>query len=204
MIQVKLLIIRLKSIFNALIQYSYDFISHIKYSVSYHGQRSQSKDMARCQIMLLNHQLEKAQTYSNPKYGYGKDKVISLVNKVSTYFDKYGKDELVIMSVGVLDSHLNNEYSYKSDNLITQYSELKRKIGYIDVDSGGVIYINSKNHKNISNLLEFMQSRHSTRVYSNEVITLDEIDNAIKYAQSAPSACNRQCVRAHYYSNKKK
>ena len=202
MIYFKLLIIRFKNIFNALIQYVHDYISHIKYSVSYHGYRSQSKDMMRCQIMLLNHQLEKAQTYSNPKFGYGKDKVISLVNKVSAYLDKYGKDELVIMSVGVLNSHFNNEYSYKSDSLIIQYDELKRRIGCIDVDSGGIIHINSKKYKRVNELLEFMKSRHSTRVYSGEAITSDEIFRAIEYAQSAPSACNRQCVRAHYYSDK--
>ena len=202
MIHIKLLMIRFKSILYALFQYIHDYIFHIKYSVSYHGQRSQSKDMTRCQIMLLNHQLEKAQTYSNPKLGYGKDKVCSLLNKVSAYFDKYGIDELVIMSVGVLDSHFNNEYSYKSDRLITQYTELKSRIGSIDVVSGGIIQINQNNHLRLNDLLEFMQSRHSARVYSDEDISPDEIDKAIEYAQSAPSACNRQCVRAHYYSDK--
>lgn len=187
----------------ACIQYLIDYKYHIKYSVFYHTNRNLSKDMIRCKILLLDHQLEKAQTYTEQKVGYGKDKIITLQKLISTYYTNYGYDELVQITIGVIESHIRNPYSFKSEDLKSWFADLIKKMPTNDEEyKGGTIVCNPKEYIRLDFLLEFLQQRHSCRSYSEESITEEEITRAVKYAQAAPSACNRQPVRAHFYSDK--
>ena len=186
----------------ALFQYLIDYKKHIKYSTSYHTNKKLSNDMIRCKILLLNHQLEKAQTYNNLKEGYGKEKIENLKLLISDYYNRFGADELVQMSIGVIESHLKNPYSFKSDNIKSWFQNFVKNVKINNEEKGGVILCNSNEYIKLDSLLEFFQQRHSCRSYSNEIITDGEIKRAIKYAQTAPSACNRQPVRAHFYADK--
>lgn len=46
-----------------------------------------------------------------------------------------------------------------------------------------------------NNFSDFVVSRHSVRQFSNQTITVDELNNVIDLANKAPSACNRQPTR---------
>ncbi len=186
----------------AFFQYLIDYKNHIKYSISYHTNKKLSKDMIRCKILLLDHQLEKAQTYNDLKAGYGKDKIGNLKSLISAYYNKFGYDELVQITIGVIESHLQNPYSFKSDAIKFWFSDFVKIVSVNDEDKkGGIILCNSGEYTRIDALFDFFLQRHSCRSYSNELIMDEEIIQAIKYAQTAPSACNRQPVRAHYYSD---
>lgn len=200
----KQLIKRMLSRYRAFRNYMVDLFDHYKFSVRYHSISHYTKDMMRCSIMLLNHQLEKAQTYSNMRDGYGKQKVYDLVEMIERYIKLYGTDSLVTTSIGVLSSHFKNKYSYKDERIFNCFNKLLSNLGVnpnTDNNCGGVIVLSSSNFIKDNNLLSVFESRRSCRSYSSESITKDEISKALSYAMTAPSACNRQCVRAHYYED---
>lgn len=187
----------------ALGNYICDFKNHIKYCANYHDDKNLTKDMLRCRIMLIYHQLEKAQTYSIMKKDYGKEKIVELIRLTQLYFSRYGRDSVSLTSLGVINSHIRNPYSYKDDVIESKYNNLLNNVG-IDTENlqlGGVILKTLKDIPHDNALLDFLKSRRSLRRYANEKLTKEEIRTAIEYAMTAPSACNRQSVRAHYYDN---
>lgn len=200
----KQLIKRLLSRYRAFLNYSADLLSHYKFSIRYHSLSHYSKDMMRCSIMLLNHQLEKAQTYSTMREGYGKQKVYELVELIERYLKLYGADSLITTSVGVLSSHLKNQYSYKDEKIQNRITKLMNDLAIDpgnDKQCGGVMSLTASDFIKDENLLNVFESRRSCRSYSDESISKDEIRKALSFAMTAPSACNRQCVRAHYYED---
>ena len=159
-----------------------------------------NKDSLRCKIMLLNHQLEKAQTYSKAKEGYGKDKIVELIRLLQFYKDHYDIDDVYLTSLGVLQSHIKNPHSHKTDKIISEAEELINENK--NNERGGILLYNSKNIPLIKDFESFLKSRRSCRKYSQEKISEKEIKEAVRLAQTSPSACNRQPVRIHYYTDK--
>lgn len=191
--------------FRALVNYCDDLKKHYRYFVRYHSKSKYSKDMMRCEIMLLNHQLEKAQTYSNMREGYGKQKIYDLIGYVEEYIEKYSADTLMYTSVGVISSHLNNPYSFKDEFVEKHFQAILDSMpSDIEKDSfhGGTSSLSSSDFVYNDSLLDVLKSRRSCRSYSDSPIKDDELSNALEYAMTAPSACNRQCVRLHYYENR--
>lgn len=204
---ITLLLALLKYRFKALYEYLYEFFDHIEYCTKYHFQSNHTKDMSRCSIMLLNHQLEKAQTYDNPKMGYGKDKVITLLKHINNYTKQYGYDTVIYTSIGVLKAHMDNEYSYKDSHVLRLFQDIIENIpdkSQEEKELGGVIVRNLSQIDKLDGLYAFMDSRRSCRQFSIEAIDFNHVQYAVNYAMTAPSACNRQCVRAHYYDDPKK
>ena len=195
---------RLLTRFRALVNYCSDLENHYKFSVRYHSVSHYSKDMMRCSIMLLNHQLEKAQTYTKMRVGYGKQKVTELIDLIEQYVKQYGADSLITTSMGVLTSHFCNQYSYKDNLLQQRYTNILKELKIdpkMDHGCGGVLRLSKSDFKQNDDLLTVFESRRSCRSYSEESISKDEVLKALSYAMTAPSACNRQCVRAHYYED---
>lgn len=201
---IKLILVLLQLRVFALREYICDYFNHIKFCTRYHRFQNYSKDMYRCKIMLLNHQLEKAQTYSSPKKEYGKDKVIELLKILDIYIQRFGYDSVVYTSIGVLQSHMDNAYSYKNTELTSSFMKIVANVSdsnQLREERGGTIVRNLSRISKIEGLYEFMDSRRSCRQYSDQAIDQEEINTAAKYAMTAPSACNRQCVRIHYYDS---
>ena len=57
------------------------------------------------------------------------------------------------------------------------------------------------NNKKKESFPEFFNSRHSMRQFSEEPIDIDMIKKAVRLAQKAPSACNRQACKVYLYEN---
>jgi nitroreductase len=185
--------------------YSSDYKNHLKFSADYKLEKKYKKDSLRCSIMLLNHQLEKAQTYSDTKLNYGKDKVTKLLGQVEQYISEYGFDDVVSTSNGVLESHFQNEKGWRNEIIIEKYRELLIKY---DLDTkkknvlGGIELYDPSTIKTLDGLKDFLRSRRSCRLFSDEAISIEIIQDAIRDAMTAPSACNRQTTRVHIYEDK--
>jgi len=181
-----------------------DYKEHIKYSVNYHNEKDYSQGMLRCAIMLLNHQLEKAQTYSDQRDGYGKEKIVRLLRLVKNYVSQYGYDSLVYTSLGVVNAHLANEHSFKNEQIIKEFNVLYSGVpdkAQIEKERGGIISVAANDIKHDPDFLQLLQSRHSCRQYAEKSVNKETIMKAVDCAMLSPSACNRQCVRAHYYDS---
>jgi nitroreductase len=152
--------------------------------------------------MLLNHQLEKAQTYADQRDGYGKEKVTRLLRLIKNYVNQFGYDSLVYTSIGVIKAHVSNIHSFKNDQVIKCFEEILSQVpdrSQLDKERGGIILFSANDLERDTNLFNLLSSRHSCRQFADKAVEKEHIEKAIDYAMTAPSACNRQCVRAHYY-----
>lgn len=197
---------RLRLWYYAWKSYREDFKEHIKYSVYYHEEDDYTKGMLRCSIMLLNHQLEKAQTYLDQRDGYGKEKINKLLHLVSVYVKRYGYDSIVYTSIGVIKAHLSNPHSFKDDAVNKGLEELLLHVDdkQLNLNRGGIISLSANDIITDPKFFELLHSRHSCRQYAERNVEKEIIKKAVDSAMTSPSACNRQCVRAHYYDNPEK
>ena len=101
-----------------------------------------------------------------------------------------------------LEFHRTNEYS---DSFCEQLEAFVGK--YFDerhASYGGVIEVKKSDLKfNTEEIESFFRSRHSVRDFSKTPVDTDSLNNALHLAQTAPSACNRQGVRAYVISHEK-
>lgn len=183
-----------------LICFRVDLARHLKYSLNdCHDYRKLTRDALRCSIMLLNHQLEKAQTYQIVKEGFGREKLHRLLDESEFYIAQYGVDDIIGTTVGILESHFANPNAWKDDATKERFLKIKEKCP-ANRFYGGIIQYTGKTVKKIPELAEFLKNRRSCRVFSPRQVDIASLLEAVKIAQSAPSACNRQPIRVHVYT----
>ena len=184
--------------------FRHDYQEHIKLSVNYHDESEYTRGMLRCSIMLLNHQLEKAQTYSDQRDGYGKEKIKRLLRLVTKYVRKYGFDSVAYTSLGVIKAHVSNPHSFKDGLVQEAYDALLKQVSdprQLEKGRGGILLLSANDIPTDPSFLNLLYTRHSCRQYADKAVSKETVEKVIDYAMTAPSACNRQCVRAHYYDN---
>ena len=192
---------KLKRLFFSFRAFAGDFRRHVRYAAGFRPVRA-SKDTMRCRILLLNHQLEKAQTYANPKEGYGKEKVGRLLSLLEDYETRFGPDSLCAISVGVLESHFANPAAYKDDACRKRLDRLAAGLGSVVPPApGGVILHDGLAESRKTDFRSVLAGRRSCRQFAPGKLDRAAVREAVSMAMHAPSACNRQMVRVHYYDN---
>lgn len=149
------------------------------------------------------HILEKGLTMPDKRLGYGRDRVFFVANEILNHQEYRNLSEIVI-AVGILKEYdkLHKENNYplpvELQTLINNVTNL-----YPEVESLSQIRVNIKDFfsERDSSFYNFAHSRHSIRNFKGSV-TLDQINDSIELALTAPSACNRQAVKCHIFNNK--
>ena len=126
----------------------------------------------------------------------------------------------------MMDQYL--KLGYPSDGMpfqdaiivLNAYVQMQRKLGYENADMIEKLKSYDKyridgltagiKHDTRENLLsnadkpfpEFFYSRHSMRQFDSKIINIEDIKKAIKIAQKAPTACNRQASKVYLYTDK--
>ena len=178
-----------------------DFLRHVRYAARFRPALA-DKDTMRCRILLLNHQLEKAQTYANPKKGYGQEKLHDLLSLLEDYVTRFGADTLCAISVGVLRSHFANPAAYKDDACRKRWESLSSRTASISPpDPGGIILHDGLAESRKTDFRGILSGRRSCRQFAPGKLDRATVREAVSLAMRAPSACNRQMVRVHYYDN---
>lgn len=176
-----------------------DFRRHVRYAAGFQPEKA-GKDTMRCRMLLLNHQLEKAQTYARPKKGYGKEKLQRLLSLLEDYISRFGIDSLCAISVGVLESHFENPAAYKDEACRKRLESLAEKIRDISLsESGGVELYDGLAKSRESDFRSILAGRRSCRQFAPGKLDRALVREAVSLAMRAPSACNRQTIRVHYY-----
>lgn len=182
----------------------YDLRHHLKYSFN---ERSLEDDKEHLKYYLTKHYhiIEKGLSLPKPRLGFGQPKIIDIIKKTEEYERKYGKDEMVLSIRKTLLDYLvfnkgnNFEFPESFSLIINEFVNKGSEDG-----NGGLKYI-SKNSSSILNLKEFndfAKSRVSVRNFSKEPVLDEVLYSIVDTAKSAPSVCNRQGWKVHYYNNK--
>ncbi len=186
--------------------YLYDLVRFIKYSSMF--KRKNNRKYLTTHIMLLTHSIERALALKNVRLGFGKARIVLLIDLLKRY-EKAGFDifnNVFILGVTVLDSYLSfhDKNNFKIDinaedilylrNLLPQ--NIKKRGGTIEFTKQNLL----KNSK--SDFHTLASSRFSVRDFSGDEVDINLIIEAVKIAQKAPSVCNRQPVRIYIVKDK--
>lgn len=184
-----------------------------KLTMKYNASVNTDNDIEKIQYTILreNHTIEKGLSMRNPKKGFGQKKVLNLLKRLDKYLTTYYELDSAFMDYPL--STINNYIQYTKSNGVeipiieTMYKQmvLRLKDGkYNYIPSG--IFPETKAHilDNCNSDFEsLLYSRHSLRYFTNDVISKDDIEKALRLAQRTPSACNRQGWKTHVYLNDK-
>ncbi|KYW88462.1 hypothetical protein AUF42_00230 [Francisella hispaniensis FSC454] len=156
-------------------------------------------------IIAHYHVIEKGLSYQEVRLGFAKDIVISLISMLKIYsnknFDVFNNQYLTAISVvrKYIDLHEQKEFD------ITPIKSMFERVKFSENSSkGGSIQL-TKNEINKKSKLDFKEmafSRYSIREFTEEEVTLNVLEEAIRIAQKSPSVCNRQTVRVHIVLSK--
>lgn len=179
-----------------------DIAEYTQYSKSIQPQNTRDKEIAA--IMLLYHSLEKGLSLDQPRDNFGLAKAIQLLDITAKYQNKYGKDILISTSFSVLNEYidvltLDNELAVRFKS---EFQKISKESNFSSNSLGGTKVISVASIDYEKDYFDFVLSRHSIRSYSlNKHISNEEIEKAVKIAQTAPSACNRQASRIRVYNH---
>ena len=170
------------------------------------------KDRIISRIVRFVHSIEKGLSIDNPRPEFGYEKILTLYNYINEYLKIDNIDKSCIyMAADALEAYCNyhsalNLTSPKLEhikNITAELSKIKKDDG-IDGTFGGVLTIQKSDMKfDFACVEKLFKTRHSIRQFKKEELSEETIKKAIELAQTAPSACNRQAVRAYAIDSKK-
>lgn len=160
--------------------------------------------MAR--IVRFVHAIEKGLSIESPRAGFGYEKIQTMYGWIKEYLALGDVDRTpVYMAADALSAYLayHETIGFTSDKIeeiSLIVSELKtiKEEDKVEGIFGGVLTVEKADMIfELSEVERLFKTRHSVRQFSREPIPKPLIEKAIELAQTAPSACNRQAVRAY-------
>jgi nitroreductase len=191
---------------NCLVSFIHDYTRYMKYSAS-KGLTDPVK--LEGQIIMYYHMIEKGLTMPNIRLGFGRPKILNLINYCREYAAKYDKDNNQLLhAVGVILEY--RDFHYKMDFELD--SDLLQAIDRIQYIFPGIQKTSQKSinrddyYKYVNSDFQlFSNSRHSVRDFSpKESVPLKTVLKALELARNTPSACNRQTWRSYVITDKNK
>ena len=168
------------------------------------------KERQFADIIRRVHSIEKGLCIENPRMGFGIAKLNSLFELCKSHASEFGNDDYCLkMARDAIGAYIefHNERGYTSDDfkkICEAYADFPCKKDTEDETVyGGALDIKHSCRISIDELEKFFSDRHSIRCFTDEEVTETEITRAVRAAQYAPSACNRQGVRSYVLSSAK-
>lgn len=199
---------KMPAVVNA-INFYYDYRQYNKYN--YGNKKNKSFSAFEGKIYRQAHIIEKGLSLSEPRLGFGYDKICVLFEYLDEYIEKgYSTNETVFLNaLNVIEKYLkfHKDKQFCNDKVKIVETKLKCYSEYIDNDYAcGIEKTTRRTIMNECNkdFESLVMSRHSIRQFSSENITLEEIKRAVKLAIHAPSQCNRQSVKVYCSCDKVK
>ena len=166
---------------------------------------------ARARIMYAAHAIEKGLSHSNFRPGFGKTAIERLTTGMSQWLEIGGSINDPFFKSGLSAMHCyfkrHATINFDVSTVHKQFSpELQKLIAEADDTFGGVaaasndreIIVESGHERTF---LDIVYSRRSVREFTSAPVRLEDIRQAVHIASQAPSVCNRQGPRAHYFSD---
>jgi len=157
-------------------------------------------------VIINSHSIEKGLSHFKLRR-FGGKKIKTIINLIKKYsiYQNYEKDFSFILGVNIIREYVkvykeNNWIKEKEYRITSEYIKNLPNIKTMKLSP----YIIEKEElikKYKINYLNFVKSRHSLRNYKKKKLKSKDIRKAIQIAKYTPSACNRQNIKVHYYSN---
>jgi nitroreductase len=183
--------------------YAYDF-RRFRNASFINGVRT--RENRRAHIHLLAHMLEYGMSLTDPRSGFGMDKVRLLAAETAQYMADYGPDDTSDVGVSVLAAYIAFNAGTASDVSEAQaiLDELLEAGGNRSRPLvGGSEHVTSDDITRSSGIdfLSFMNARHSVRQYEKgAAVDPAKIERAVQAAMQSPSSCNRQTCRVYAFT----
>lgn len=158
-------------------------------------------------MLVATHSLEKGMGIKNTRRGYGQKKARNIIHYLNNYCKKYDCACFPFIE------------SYK---MIETYIEFQKQSGF-DISSIETLFDDFKNNNKVRlnfnnsevecgvefydaeyfnqakefDFSSFTATRHSIRDFKEEIVSVEEIKQAIQIANHSPSACNRQPIKVY-------
>ena len=187
--------------------YFYDLNHYFNNSMNLEN-NSNKKLIAK--IILDTHVIEKGLTMPEIKIGFGQGRLVILMNNLLTYFTNYKTCEPQAKHGAAVVEEYFLYHKEKDFNLGRSLEDKYATLISVEENRS----INKGNNQQIemignnyfidarSEFFKFSQSRSSVRNFSDEVVPSETILKALDLSRNTPSACNRQSVRVHLYTDK--
>ena len=175
----------------------------IFYKYSFTEKQQNSQESLRAFLTKQYHIIEKGLALPNPRAGFGKPKIELLISKSNNYIAQYNSDDLIINIKETLKSYLNKNQNLEESDLIF-YNLISNFVADISISkNGGTKFVTKKEIQNAINIdfKTFIKSRSSVRNFDESNVLPDKIQKAVELARFAPSVCNRQSWKLHYYKD---
>ena len=149
--------------------------------------------------------MEKGLSLSNPRRGFGQTKIDALFSMLDEYISLGFDTSNIPFQNAIL---VLNEYVRIQKSMDYQNPEMEVKLEKYQkyLEEGFESGINTGTWNEVEQTLQnsfpdFFCNRHSMRQFSDREIDIRDIEKAVKVAQKAPTACNRQASRVYYYDD---
>lgn len=183
--------------------FRYDLSRFKKYAGCFNGKE---KEASLAKVIMAYHVVEKGLTMPRRRLDFGHDAVMNLITSIESHICNYGYDETQIKhATGCIKEYY--EFHLKSQFDMTKNSAFWNRVKQFYDQNGDVITSSQKSvyrkdfykDKNAPFPL-FASSRHTVRHFEGKV-EYSRIEDSVKLAMTAPSACNRQYVKVYCVSN---
>lgn len=174
---------------------------------SRHVLETSSEESMIGNLTMACHGIEKGFTMPDFRPGFGSDRLNWLLNGTLNYLKKYGTNNIQIHHIAKvihdyklyhqsLGYKLNDEVLERIDSILSHFDEVwDNKLDNNITKAQYFAHIQDA-------FPSFSNSRHSIRNFSDEPVDKQKIIDALKIAQNAPSACNRQAARIYVVNDK--
>ncbi len=165
----------------------------------------ESQDAQLASLLVVSHVLEKGLTMPQMRLGFGQNRVRLLIGKVKKYINKYDATPVQVQStLNDLAEYLSIHKlaSYKLPEDITDGINALMKYRTSTENTFSLQGTSLDYFTPLVDFEAFAVSRRSLRCYSSVEVEIERVIDAIRIAQSAPSACNRQATRVKIIQSK--
>lgn len=178
-----------------------EFFYDAKELSQYYLETAEPKGRKEYRIMLLVHSLEKGMCMPNSR-PFGHDKVMYLMQILSSYDEREKKNFEYRLGVAVLDSWSSfyKTHGWTNQKGYEAVSNFLNKVGETDLTAGCKI-MHSPAISEKSSFDDVIFSRHSVRDFADGPLSEDDINYALKCFIEAPTACNRQMCKVYLVNN---
>lgn len=172
---------------------------------NYNNPAVHTQNAQEAKILRQTHIIEKGLSLSSPRKGFGQEKIKELFNMLDEYiYLGYSTREMPFQNaLLVLRQYIDIQkgYGYENKELNIRFSKYIPMI--TETFEAGIKHctLNQVKENVKKEYPDFFNSRHSMRQFADNDIVFDDIKKAVRLAQKAPSACNRQATKVYYYSN---